>query len=216
MNYHGGVKFDNYLISKENGIYLLDVTEKAIPSPIFEGGVIAGYSDGVIMVSVGIRDFRSSRAMKLKEVLQAITTSKKVQFTDEDTYREIIAIANVDQVWQDPFLQLDITLNTKPFKYVDVPKQTLGSSVINEGNYKAHTLLEVTGNATVNGMSVSGAIGTVYIDSEDKIAYTLNGTTKVNALQFVTGDNFLELAPGNNVISATGNVKITYRHTYLY
>lgn len=216
MNYHGGVKFGDYLISKANGIYLLDVTEKAIPTPIIENGIITDYEDNVLLLSIGIRDYGTSRAAKVNQVLNAILNATKLQFVDETYYHQIVAVSSIDKPWQDPFLQLDVSVKCKPYKYIDEHKKALGATVINNGNYKAHTLLEVIGNATVNGMSISGAPSTVYINSEDKTAYTIVGGKKVNALQYVTGDNFLLLAPGTNQITVTGSVQISYKHTYLY
>lgn len=216
INFHGGVKFNEYSVENKNGIYLLDITEKAIPQPILLNNEVVDYSEDILIITIGIRDYRESRSNTVQDVLRAVMNATKVQFKDENYYRQVLAVENIDRAYQEPFLQLDVTIRCKPYKYVDEPKKALGANIINDGNHTAHTLLEVTGNATVNGMTIAGAPSTVYINSEDKTAYTLSSGKQINALPYVTGDTFLELKPGSNTITFLGNVQITYKHTYLY
>lgn len=216
INYHKGVKFDDFPIGNTGKVYLLDVTEPAIPRPITENNKTIGYEDVVLIVSIGINAYRDERKLLLDQVMNAVVGANKLQFLDEDTYRDIVNIQGIEKTYSEPFLTLDITLQCSPYKYVDEIEKPLQANLTNNGTYNAHTLLKVSGNATINGMSVSGAPSAVYINSEDKTAYTLSGSVKVNALQYITGENFLVLRPGANTISFTGNIQINYRHTYLW
>lgn len=217
INYHKGIQIGALIIENKNGLYLLEVAESGVPTPVIQDGKIIKYENNITMLTIGIRAFGEERKRLYNKLLQELYNTTRFKFLDEEAYTEIKVIQSVDKMYAEPFLQVDITIEGSPYKFIDVPTAYISSRVENRGNYLADTLLEFTGNATVNGITVTGATGAVFVDSSNMTAYQLVNSKKVNALQYVNGEEFLKLSPGNNSITHTGaSVKITYKHTFLW
>lgn len=133
-----------------------------------------------------------------------------------------------------------------PWKYLDIPwegyARTFEASsgqtieVVNAGTYKALPIINLTGNATSitiqgfnyttpEGIIKEGSLtfnnlsGTVYIDCDNQVVYSLSGTTKVNKILDFDGD-FPELLPGANQFEISGTItsltiEFDYKNTYL-
>jgi predicted phage tail component-like protein len=94
--------------------------------------------------------------------------------------------------------------------------------VVNAGNYKALPTVKLTGVASsvsFGGFTFSNLNGTVYIDSVNKVVYSLSGSNKVNKISSYEGD-FIELIPGVNDFTVSGTitnltVEFDYKNTYM-
>lgn len=233
FSYRQGFKMNELTVDNKNAnnIYLLDVVEKATPNKVlYEDDDLGDEIDTgkhekkLISLTVGINENSfMARTELLAKILNNVTREGRLYFIDDpERYYDAKVLNEIDKVFNAPFLELSIPLRCSSYLYRDAPKtQLVGTvKVVNEGNVKAETLLEVTatGNTvTIGAQSISGFTGTMYIDSKDMVAYTIVNGIKQNALQYVNGDVFLTLLPGeNSVTTSGGTVKISYRHTYLF
>lgn len=96
----------------------------------------------------------------------------------------------------------------------------------NLGNYEAQPIIELSGVATLltltmNGkaLSIANLNGTIWVDTENMIVYSMNGSAKVSALSKFTG-LFPTIAPGLNYVEIGGialNLSITvdFKNTFI-
>jgi phage-related protein len=95
-------------------------------------------------------------------------------------------------------------------------------SIQNEGTYKAIPFIVLSGifgGVSFGDFSITDLNGSLYIDSRNKLVYSLSGTTKINQLSKFSG-KFPELNPGVNLFPISGTitnlkVEVFFRHTYL-
>jgi hypothetical protein len=93
--------------------------------------------------------------------------------------------------------------------------------VYNAGTYKALPVIKLTGTAatvTVGGFTFKNLAGTVYVDSNNQVVYSQNGSTKTNRILDFSGD-FPEIVPGSNHFTISGTitnliVEFDYKNTY--
>lgn len=95
-------------------------------------------------------------------------------------------------------------------------------SIINSGTYKALPIIKITGicgQLTIGEFTLSSLSGTIYIDTENQLVYSLVNNGKFNELSRFSG-KFPELKPGINLFPVSGSITnlalhFMFRHTYL-
>ncbi|MGE4213770.1 MAG: distal tail protein Dit [Anaerotignaceae bacterium] len=100
-------------------------------------------------------------------------------------------------------------------------------TVVNSGNYKALPTIEIVGTATLltiqindTAFSIANVNGTVYVNCEKMICYTMTGSTKTSFLQNFTG-SFPTINTGENTVIIDGTslnlteITVEYPNTYI-
>lgn len=98
----------------------------------------------------------------------------------------------------------------------------LNVSIINDGTYKSLPTITVTGiasNLTFGSIRINDLNGTIYIDCDHKLVYSIDNGKKVNKMHTFSGD-FITLLPGENKFQVNGsvtklNLEFDYKNTYL-
>lgn len=116
--------------------------------------------------------------------------------------------------------------------YLDVPWDGLerifavtNGSVINVenlGTYEALPIIKLIGVAssvTIGTFVITNLSGTIYVDCDSKVVYSISGGSKVNQISKFSG-SFLDLKPGLNTFTITGTItdltlEFDYKNTYL-
>lgn len=132
-------------------------------------------------------------------------------------YNDNLTFEDVDSAWK--YANIPWNGYERTFTNV-VHNQTI--TIVNAGTYKCLPIIKLTGTAstvTIGGFTFTNLSGTVYIDCENQIVYSLSGNTKTNKIKSFSGD-FPELVPGNNNFLVTGTitsltVEFDYKNTYL-
>ncbi len=100
-------------------------------------------------------------------------------------------------------------------------------TITNSGNYKSLPVIEITGTASLltmqindNAFSIANINGTVYINCEKMICYTMSGSVKTSFLQNFTGV-FPVINAGENDVIIGGNnlnlmeITVEFPNTYI-
>ena len=108
----------------------------------------------------------------------------------------------------------------------DITARTV-KTVVNSGNYKALPTIEIVGTANLLTMqindvafSVANVNGTVYVNCEKMICYTMVGSAKTSFLQNFTG-SFPTINKGENTVIIDGTslnlteITVEYPNTYI-
>lgn len=118
-------------------------------------------------------------------------------------------------------IQYDITYNDGSI-WSDVVINGSVITVENLGTYEALPIIKLVGVAssvTIGSFTITGLSGTIYVDCDNKVVYSLSGNNKVNQISKFNGE-FLDLKPGDNVFTITGTItnltlEFDYKNTYL-
>jgi len=106
--------------------------------------------------------------------------------------------------------------------------QSGANNLNNAGNLEAQTVFTITASSSgdviitgdSNSFKISGMTNgeTVYIDSDNMVAYKMTGVAKASVMHRFTG-KFITLTPGSNNITVSGtavaNVTVSYNDTYI-
>lgn len=131
----------------------------------------------------------------------------------------------IDQLADTTVDSLDGLLINKS-AWQDITARTV-KTVLNNGNYKALPTIEIVGTATLltiqindTAFSISNVNGTVYVNCEKMICYTMTGSNKTSFLQNFTGD-FPIINTGENTVIVDGTslnlteITVEYPNTYI-
>ena len=225
--------------------FLLDVVRNATPLktrydfivPLRNGSqtIDNRYESQYIDVIIGFYDVDiQTRRMKQRTLLNSfVDVESNLIFLDEPTLHYTAEVIDSIEVTEsEVFTEVTIHFKASYCKYGTEKNITLAlgnNNIINAGNYKAETLIEVaiTANSTnvivgngVNSFTLSDLLAgeTIFIDSEKMIAYKIVDNVKQSVLTRFTGQ-FWQLAKGTSIINLsgtfTGTVKLKYKDTFI-
>lgn len=201
------------------------------------------YDDLEIKVVIGFNGTATERQAKITNLLQQwIGKEDKLIFADRpNLFYKARFYKSVTSKDSGTFTQITITFIASFCLYElnydetdfnnDIPIRAIYTSsgtypIRNHGQVEAHSVIEITGVASNviltfrdAGFNLSNLDGTVYIDSEDMVVYSLNENNKKvsKMLNFKGKFPMIVVGDSNLTVSITGTatIKLRFRNTYI-